>query len=104
VLRTDEYENLSVESCELIPVIYDSTFTIDEDDQQLRNQLEDWLDYEITTLPYVMTINHAFEARVAPHPFTYFMNYAFLEKSGADVACTALFDSDSGFKQFVTIR
>ncbi len=41
---------------------------------------EDWLDYEITTLPYDMTINHAFEARVAPHPFTNFMNYALLEK------------------------
>lgn len=68
VLSTDEYENLSVESCELLPVIDDSTFTIDEDDQHLRKQLEDWLDYEITTLPYDMTINHAFEARVAPHP------------------------------------
>ncbi|MBH4806571.1 bifunctional metallophosphatase/5'-nucleotidase [Staphylococcus aureus] len=83
VLSTDEYENVSVESCELLPVIDDSTFTIDEDDQHLRKQLEDWLDYEITTLPYDMTINHAFEARVAPHPFTNFMNYALLEKSGA---------------------
>ncbi len=27
-----------------------------------------------------MMINHAFEARVAPHPFTNFMNYALLEK------------------------
>ncbi|HFE4155230.1 TPA: bifunctional UDP-sugar hydrolase/5'-nucleotidase [Staphylococcus aureus] len=104
VLSTDEYENLSVESCELLPVIDDSTFTIDEDDQHLRKQLEDWLDYEITTLPYDMTINHAFEARVAPHPFTNFMNYALLEKSDADVACTALFDSASGFKQVVTMR
>lgn len=80
VLSTDEYENVSVESCELLPVIDDSTFTIDEDDQHIRKQLEDWLDYEITTLPYDMTINHAFEARVAPHPFTNFMNYALLEK------------------------
>ncbi|WP_241373665.1 bifunctional metallophosphatase/5'-nucleotidase [Staphylococcus aureus] len=104
VLSTDEYENVSVESCELLPVIDDPTFTIDEDDQHIRKQLEDWLDYEITTLPYDMTINHAFEARVAPHPFTNFMNYALLEKSGADVACTALFDSASGFKQVVTMR
>lgn len=80
VLSTDEYENVSVESCELLPVIDDSTFTIDEDDQHIRKQLEDWLDYEITTLPYDMMINHAFEARVAPHPFTNFMNYALLEK------------------------
>lgn len=79
-MSTDEYENVSVESCELLPVIDDSTFTIDEDDQHIRKQLEDWLDYEITTLPYDMTINHAFEARVAPHPFTNFMNYALLEK------------------------
>lgn len=104
VLSTDEYENVSVESCELLPVIDDPTFTIDEDDQHIRKQLEDWLDYEITTLPYDMMINHAFEARVAPHPFTNFMNYALLEKSGADVACTALFDSASGFKQVVTMR
>ncbi len=79
-MSTDEYENVSVESCELLPVIDDSTFTIDEDDQHLRKRLENWLDYEITTLPYDMTINHAFEARVAPHPFYKFYELRFIRK------------------------
>ncbi len=30
-------ENVSVESCELLPVIDDSTFTIDEDDQHIES-------------------------------------------------------------------
>ncbi|WP_460988786.1 5'-nucleotidase C-terminal domain-containing protein, partial [Staphylococcus aureus] len=54
--------------------------------------------------PYDMMIHPAFAARVAPHPFITFMNYALLDNRGADVACPALFDSASGFKQVVTMR
>lgn len=51
-----------------------------------------------------MRINNSFEARKSPHAFVNLLNYILLEKSGADIACTALFDSANGFDEKVTMR
>ena len=40
----------------------------------------------------------------APHAFVNLLNYILLEKSGADIACTALFDSANGFDEKITMR
>ena len=51
-----------------------------------------------------MRVENAFEARVKPHPFINLLNYILLESSGADIACTALFDSAKGFDTDITMR
>lgn len=66
--------------------------------------MEDWLDTQIAQLPYAMIINNSFEARKSPHPFVNLLNYILLEKCGADIACTALFDSANGFERKITMR
>ncbi|MEJ7221066.1 bifunctional metallophosphatase/5'-nucleotidase, partial [Staphylococcus gallinarum] len=76
----------------LLSVTDDDDFVVSKDDRNLRSQLEDWLDTQIAELPNEMIVHNAFEARVAPHPFINFLNYVLLAKSGADIACTALFD------------
>ena len=39
-----------------------------------------------------------------PHPLINLINVMLLEKSGADIASTALFDSAAGFNKRITMR
>ena len=80
-----------------------TSFKPNVEDIALRNQLEDWLDTQIAELP-TLRINNSFEARKSPHAFVNLLNYILLEKSGADIACTALFDSANGFDEKITMR
>lgn len=104
VLNFNDDTHERIASCSLLPVSDDDDFVINEDDRYLRSQLEDWLDTQIAELPNEMIVDDAFDARVAPHPFINFLNYVLLAKSGADMACTALFDSATGFTKHVTMR
>lgn len=71
----------------------DSEYSLLPEDSKLLTHLEDWLDTEITTLPEPMLVEDQFEARMKPHPLINLINVMLLEKSGADIASTALFDS-----------
>ena len=72
----------------------DSEYSLLPEDSKLLTHLEDWLDTEITTLPEPMLVKDQFEARMKPHPLINLINVMLLEKSGADIASTALFDSE----------
>ena len=93
VLNIESQNDMQVESCTLLNVEDDSNFEIEPQDLKLRTHLENWLDEKVATLPTSMRVENAFEARVKPHPFINLLNYILLESSGADIACTALFDS-----------
>ena len=88
---------------ELLPVVGDSEYSLLPEDSKLLTHLEDWLDTEITTLPEPMLVKDQFEARMKPHPLINLINVMLLEKSGADIASTALFDSAAGFNR-ITMR
>ena len=89
---------------ELLPVVGDSEYSLLPEDSKLLTHLEDWLDTEITTLPEPMLVEDQFEARMKPHPLINLINVMLLEKSGADIASTALFDSAAGFNKRITMR
>ena len=89
---------------ELLPVVGDSEYSLLPEDSKLLTHLEDWLDTEITTLPEPMLVEDQFEARMKPHPLINLINVMLLEKSGADIASTALFDSAAGFNSRITMR
>ncbi|PAK63744.1 bifunctional metallophosphatase/5'-nucleotidase [Staphylococcus caprae] len=104
VLNIESQNDMQVESCTLLNVEDDSNFEIEPQDLKLRTHLENWLDEKVATLPTSMRVENAFEARVKPHPFINLLNYILLESSGADIACTALFDSAKGFDTDITMR
>ncbi|WP_336821835.1 bifunctional UDP-sugar hydrolase/5'-nucleotidase [Staphylococcus capitis] len=104
VLNIEHDNDVQIESCHLLDVEDCSSFEINQQDQNLRVHLEDWLDKKVATLPTSMRVENAFDARVKPHPFINLLNYILLESSGADITCTALFDSAKGFDKDVTMR
>lgn len=103
-LTLNHHRQIIEKEAKLLPVTSDIELTLLEQDASLLTHLEDWLDTNITTLSEPMLINDKFEARRQPHPFLNLLNYILLEKSGADIASTALFDSATGFNQQVTMR
>ena len=104
VIEYTHDKKVLIKECKLMNVHNNTSFKPNDEDIVLRNQLEDWLDTQIAELPYAMRINNSFEARKSPHAFVNLLNYILLEKSGADIACTALFDSANGFDEKVTMR
>ena len=104
VIEYTHDKKVLIKECNLMNVHNNTSFKPNDEDVSLRNQLEDWLDTQIAELPYAMRINNSFEARKSPHAFVNLLNYILLEKSGADIACTALFDSANGFDEKITMR
>lgn len=104
VLNIENKTDIEIENCTLLNVESCDNTKIKQEDHALRNQLENWLDEKVATLPTSMRVENAFEARVKPHPFTNLLNYILLKSSDADIACTALFDSAKGFDNEVTMR
>lgn len=103
-LTLNHHRQIIEKEAKLLPVTSDIELTLLDQDASLLTHLEDWLDTNITKLSEPMLINDKFEVRRKPHPFLNLLNYILLEKSGADIASTALFDSATGFNQQVTMR
>lgn len=103
-LTLNHHRQIIEKEAKLLSVTSNIELTLLDQDASLLTHLEDWLDTNITTLSEPMLINDKFEARRQPHPFLNLLNYILLEKSGADIASTALFDSATGFNQQVTMR
>lgn len=103
-LTIDDNNQIIHKQSELIPIVADSEFNLSLDDTKLLTNLEDWLDTEITTLSEPMLVKDKFMARITPHPLVNLINVMLLEKSDADIASTALFDSAAGFNTRITMR
>ena len=103
-LTLDHEHQITDKQSTLVSVPSHLSLTLSNNDHSLLNELEDWLDTDITTLSEPMLVTHQFEARTHPHSLINLINYILLEKSGADIASTALFDSAKGFNQQVTMR
>lgn len=103
-LTVNDQHQITNKQVALLPVTSETDFELLPEDASLLNNLEDWLDTNITTLPEPMLVEDKFEARVKPHPLLNLINLILLEKSGADIASTALFDSAAGFNTQVTMR
>ena len=103
-LTLDHEHQITDKQSTLVSVPSHLSLTLSNNDHSLLNELEDWLDTDITTLSEPMLVTHQFEARTHPHSLINLINYILLEKSGADIACTALFDSANGFDEKVTMR
>ena len=103
-LTLDHEHRITDKQSTLVSVPSHLSLTLSNNDRSLLNELEDWLDTDITTLSEPMLVTHQFEARTHPHSLINLINYILLEKSGAEIASTALFDSAKGFNQQVTMR
>ncbi|TGE16312.1 bifunctional metallophosphatase/5'-nucleotidase [Staphylococcus petrasii] len=103
-LTVNDQHQITNKQVALLPVTSETDFELLPEDASLLNNLENWLDTNITTLPEPMLVEDKFEARVKPHPLLNLINLILLEKSGADIASTALFDSAAGFNTQVTMR
>jgi 2',3'-cyclic-nucleotide 2'-phosphodiesterase/3'-nucleotidase len=70
-----------------------------------QDQTEVWLDQPITTLyDYDFRIRDPFEARLHKHPLVSLINMIQLERSGAQLSGTSLFNDPIGFNPNVTTR
>jgi len=70
-----------------------------------QDQTEVWLDQPITTLHgYDFRIRDPFEARLHKHPLVSLTNMIQLERSGAQLSGTSLFNDPVGFNPNVTTR
>lgn len=72
--------------------------------ESVNQDVNAWLDQEITHLDQTMYVNDKFEARIKPHPLINLINYIQMEASDAQISSTALFDSAIGFGHTVTMR
>ncbi len=71
---------------------------------KINDEVNEWLDQNITHFSTPMYVEDHFTARTKPHPLINLLNYVQMEASGADISATALFDSATGFGNDVTMR
>lgn len=104
ILEVDSQKKVIDRKTQLVPVEHIDTFQLEESQTQLWKSVETWLDTPIATLNQPMKITNQWEARTEPHPFINLLIHALLERSGSQIASTALFDSASGFSKNITMR
>jgi 2',3'-cyclic-nucleotide 2'-phosphodiesterase / 3'-nucleotidase len=86
-----------------------SSFAIDRQIEPLVSLLEKqtqiWLDQPLGEIRDIsLRITDGFLARFNKHPLVSFINQVQKETSGAQLSATALFNSASGFNEFITMR
>ncbi len=100
-----ETEKVSIRQTTLVDVPESMPEVIlSQEDMALKHKVEDWLEERIAYVETSMIVNDPFEARCSPHPFTNLLNLIQMDLSGAEISCTALFDSGNGFEGDVTMR
>ena len=79
-LTLDYEHRITDKQSTLVSVPSHLSLTLSNNDHSLLNELEDWLDTDITTLSEPMLVTHQFEARTHPHSLINLINYILLEK------------------------
>lgn len=71
----------------------------------LNNETQSYLDEPIGVISNMdLVVKDGFLARLNKHPLVSFINQVQLERSGADISATALFNNVLGFESEITIR
>ena len=78
-LTLDHEHRITDKQSTLVSVPSHLSLTLSNNDHSLLNELEDWLDTDITTLSEPMLVTHQFEARTHPSLIN-LINYILLEK------------------------
>ena len=73
--------------------------------QEMNNETQAWLDEVVGVLDgYELKIEDEFDARLNKHPLISLVNQVQMDRSGAQLASTAMFNGTVGFNQNITMR